>query len=183
VQFEEFYEKYVGWVTAVVLHRWRDDVFGNADVEDVIQAAMLAAWQNFGKLRDRQHILNWLRVVACNKSAAQATYNYRRARRNYPLDATLPSPALDIAFEEKTLTYTDIMVDGNAEIPFREIDDTDEVDDSLRVLSSRERQVITLVVDGCSQEDVAYQLGISPSRVGQVMQHARARLEHELLVA
>jgi len=142
------------WPSLVRLAR---GVVGDADAEDAVQDALVAAGAKLPALRDAACFAGWVRRIVVRTCVRQARRR-RWWRQRLPLDdaAALPDPT--------------------AADPGGDLD----VERVLSVLPARQRAVLYLTaVEGRSDGDIAEILGGSPATVRSLRRHARRRLQRQ----
>jgi len=136
------------WTRLVGLAR---SVVGDVEAEDVVQDALVMAWQRLGSLRDPGAFAGWVRRILTRDCFRRAS---RRARE-VPLAAVAEPP------------------DPNGPSRVLGVD----VEQTLAVLAPRQRAVMHMtVIEGMSDSEIGGVLGIGADSVRSHRRRARQRL-------
>lgn len=123
---------------------------------DVVQEAWSTAWARRWQLRDPERFQAWIVAIACNRARRERRRRFQRARREEPLESSVPAGA------EPRLNDPDLAA-------------------ALSRLAPEDRQLIALkYVMGWSSAEVAKVLGLSPSGARVRLSRAIGRLRRDL---
>lgn len=138
-----------------------------AEAEDVAQEAMLRAYRNFRRLRDRRRFRSWLVRIAWRLAIDHQRARQRRERR------------------EQNLTADDAAIAANATQTAEEIAASREFErrlgEALDGLPEKLRLVMIMTgIEGQNTREVAASLGLPEATVKSRIRLARARLVEKL---
>ncbi len=152
--FEKLIDEHLPSLRRVVFR-----VIGNAsDTDDVIQQAMLTAWERFDQCRNHAKLSGWVCSIACNKA-----YDLLRKRSR-----------------ETSLFEFDV-IPATATRHTVEIDLLEEVEIALRSLPDHLHAALNLTVfEGLETEDAAAALGCKPATLYWRVHKARKILSNKL---
>ena len=141
------------WIPLV---RFARSILGDAEAEDSVQDALLAAWSKIPELRHPEAFAAWLYRIVARRSI-------RRARRNV---------------RQVPLTHADSAPDPVAQSGTEAVD----VERVLSRLAPRQRAVMHLtVIEDMTDSDIAAALGITAASVRSHRRRAREALHRALL--
>lgn len=142
------------------LYRFIRRYVGDADeAYDLLQEALVAAWQAIGRLDPKRPILVWLRRIALNKCR---DWSRRRAVRKFfygaaPLDdVVITDERDDTTGEEAALAQLDVAI--------------------ARLPQQLKEPLLLTVFEGLSQEDAGAALGITAKAIETRLYRARKTL-------
>jgi len=150
------------WSSLVRLAR---SVVGDAEAEDVVQDALIHAWNKLGGLRQPESFTAWIsRVVV--RACLRHKRRWRR-RLTFQLSEDIPFDSANPTGDPAASTRTE-PTDPTAEIDLQR---------SLAVLAPRQRAVLHLtVVEEMSDSEIAERMGITAASVRSHRRRARQRL-------
>lgn len=164
-------------------------ILGSAsDAEDVLQEALLAAWQGVGSFEGRSSVRTWLYRIATNRSLNALRSARRRPQAGWPppgIDAPEPTRLGETPWLEP---YPDSLLDGLADVaagPEARYEASEAISlafiAALQLLSPRQRAVLILrdVLDFPARE-VAGMLAATQESVKGALKRARATLQREI---
>jgi RNA polymerase sigma-70 factor (ECF subfamily) len=140
------------------LYKYAYRLSGNSHTaEDLVQDSLMRAWRSIDRLQNPAAILGWLKTIVRRENA-------RRFERIQPRESAIPTD--EIGAERKTYdTSTEAFVLRRA----------------IRALPAEYREpLIMQVLHGCSQQEIANRLGLSPAGVGTRLFRARQKLRQAL---
>lgn len=159
-----------------------------SDAEDVLQEALLAAWQGLGSFEGRASVRTWLYRIATTRSL-----NALRSARRRP-QADWPPPGIDVP-EPTRLgetpwlePYPDILLEGLADGapgPEARYEASEAISlafiTALQALPPRQRAALILhdVLDFRTRE-VAHMLGTTEESVKSALKRARVNLQRQI---
>jgi len=140
------------------LYKYAYRLSGNCHTaEDLVQDSLLRAWRSLDRLKNPAALPGWLRTIVRRENA-------RRFERIQPRESAMPTEALSAERQEYD-TSTEAFVLRRA----------------IRELPAEYREPLILqVLHGCSQQEIAEKLGLSPAGVGTRLFRARQRLREAL---
>lgn len=139
-----------------------------SELEDLVQAAFIKAYQNLQKWRPQGKFKNWLLRVAVNTG-----YDYYRSRKNEPISVAQRSE------NENDLDPLDLIVLPNDAEP--DHPNADLLERVLLGLQPEDRLVVTLhYYEGFSLPEIASQRDWSLSKTKVKIHRARKKLEDVL---
>ena len=159
-----------------------------SDAEDVLQEALLAAWQGLGSFEGRSSVRTWLYRIATTRSLNALRSARRRPRADWPppgIDVPEPTRLGETPWLEP---YPDILLEGLADAvagPEARYEASEAISlafiTALQMLPPRQRAVLILrdVLDFPARE-VANLLGTTEESVKSALKRARATLQHQL---
>jgi RNA polymerase sigma-70 factor (ECF subfamily) len=163
-------------------------ILGSAsDAEDVLQEALLAAWQGLGSFEGRASVRTWLYRIATTRSLNALRSARRRPRTDWPppgIDTPEPTRLGEMPWLEP---YPDVLLEGLADAaPGPEVRYAAREAISLafitalQTLPPRQRAVLILreVLDFPARE-VADMLGTTEESVKSALKRARATLRRQ----
>jgi RNA polymerase sigma-70 factor (ECF subfamily) len=140
------------WHRLIALAR---SIIAHHEAEDMVQEALIVAWQRLDTLRQPAAFGSWLTRIVANTALHRA----RRQRHMVDLESAPEAPA------------------ACNPGPAAELDSRLDVQRLLAWLSPRQRAVMHLThIQGCSDREIANLLGISASSVRGHRLRARTRL-------
>ncbi len=159
-QDEVAFRALVGRHGAMVFDLCRNLLGNEADAEDAFQATFLILARKGKTIRKQASVGSWLYGVAY-RTACRARANFAKRQRLEPVtpDAALVSPADDLSWREvRGVLHEEIT----------------RVSDSLRA------PLVLCYLEGKTQEQAAFQLGVSKETVKNRLERARALLRLRL---
>ena len=169
------------------MHCYR--ILGSAsDAEDVLQEALLAAWQSLGSFEGRASVRTWLYRIATTRSLNALRSARRRPQTGWPppgTDAPEPTRLGETPWLEP---YPDVLLEGLADAaagPEARYEASEAISlafiIALQMLPPRQRAVLILreVLDFPARE-VAHMLGATEESVKSALKRARATLQRQL---
>jgi RNA polymerase sigma-70 factor (ECF subfamily) len=170
----------------LVVHCYR--IPGSAsDAEDVVQEALLAAWQGLGSFEGRASIRTWLYRIATTRSLNALRSARRRPRADWPPGIDVPEPTR-LGETPWLEPYPDSLLEGLADAaagPEARYEASEAISlafiAALQMLPPRQRAVLILRdVLGFTAREAAHMLGTTEESVKSALKRARAtRLRHE----
>ena len=164
-------------------------ILGSAsDAEDVLQEALLAAWQGLGSFEGRASVRTWLYRIATTRSLNALRSARRRPQTDWPppgIDAPEPTRLGETPWLEP---YPDILLEGLADAaagPETRYEAREAISQAfitaLQMLPPRQRAVLILrdVLDFPARE-VADMLGTTEESVKSALKRARATMHRQL---
>jgi RNA polymerase sigma-70 factor (TIGR02960 family) len=164
-------------------------ILGSAtDAEDVLQEALLAAWQGLSSFEGRASVRTWLYRIATTRSLNALRSARRRPQTGWPppgIDAPEPTRLGATPWLEP---YPDILLEGLADAtagPETRYEASEAISlafiSALQILTPRQRAALILrdVLDFPARE-VAYMLGMTQESVKSALKRARATLQRQL---
>jgi RNA polymerase sigma-70 factor (TIGR02960 family) len=164
-------------------------ILGSAsDAEDVLQEALLAAWQGLRSFEGRASVRTWLYRIATTRSLNALRSARRRPQTDWPppgVDAPEPTRLGDTPWLEP---YPDVLLEGLADAaagPEARYVASEAISlafiIALQVLPPRQRAVLILrdVLDFPARE-VAHMLDTTEESVKSALKRARATLQRQL---
>jgi RNA polymerase sigma-70 factor (TIGR02960 family) len=158
-----------------------------SDAEDVLQEALLAAWQGLGSFDGRASVRTWLYRIATTRSLNALRSARRRPQAGWPpgIDAPEPTRLGETPWLEP---YPDILLEGLADAapgPEARYEASEAISlafiTALQMLPPRQRAALILrdVLDFPARE-VAHMLGATEESVKSALKRARAALQRQL---
>ena len=164
-------------------------ILGSAsDAEDVLQEALLAAWQGLGSFEGRSSVRTWLYRIATTRSLNALRSARRRPQADWPppgIDAPEPTRLGELPWLEP---YPDSLLEGLADAaagPEARHEASEAISlafiTALQLLPPRQRAALILrdVLDFPARE-VANMLGTTEESVKSALKRARAALQRQL---
>jgi RNA polymerase sigma-70 factor (TIGR02960 family) len=161
-------------------------ILGSAsDAEDVLQEALLAAWQGLGSFEGRSSVRTWLYRIATTRSLNALRSARRRPQADWPppgIDAPEPTRLGEMPWLEP---YPDSLLEGLADAaagPEARYEASEAISlafiTALQMLPPRQRAALILrdVLDFPARE-VAHVLGTTEESVKSALKRARAALQ------
>lgn len=151
----EFTEK-VNQCRSIIFKVIRLYVNNSEDEKDLYQEILLQAWRSYPKFRGESKFSTWLYRVALNTV---------------------------LTFKQRPVVvkpYEDLSVFNHKEPASRPKDEVDALYNAIRSLNEIDRMIITLHLDGYSNEEVAGITGLSAGNVGVKLFRIRATLTNLL---
>jgi RNA polymerase sigma-70 factor, ECF subfamily len=159
-----------------------------SDAEDVLQEALLAAWQGLGSFEERASVRTWLYRIATTRSLNALRSARRRPQTDWPppgIEVPEPTRLGEVPWLEP---YPDALLDGRADAaagPEARYEASEAISlafiTALQMLPPRQRAVLILreVLDFSARE-VAQMLGTTEESVKSALKRARATLHRQL---
>jgi len=159
-----------------------------SDAEDVLQEALLAAWQGLGSFEGRASVRTWLYRIATTRSLNALRSARRRPQTDWPppgIDAPEPTRLGETPWLEP---YPDSLMEGFADVaagPEARYEAREAISlafiTALQMLPPRQRAALILrdVLDFPASE-VAHMLGATQESVKSALKRARATLQRQL---
>jgi RNA polymerase sigma-70 factor (TIGR02960 family) len=164
-------------------------ILGSAsDAEDVLQEALLAAWQGLDSFEGRSSVRTWLYRIATTRSLNALRSARRRPQADWPppgIDAPEPTRLGELPWLEP---YPDILLEGLADAsagPEAQHEASEAISlafiTALQMLPPRQRAALILrdVLEFPARE-VAHMLGTTEESVKSALKRARAALQRQL---
>jgi RNA polymerase sigma factor (sigma-70 family) len=143
------------------------------DGDDLFQEGMIAAWQLVERRRDELGEKAWT-TFALRRAEGAMLDAIRAARwgRRWNHDPSMTPVSLDapVSTADEYLTLADTVAGPADDVS------APTVDDALARLTPRERAVVRMVADGWTRQRVGEVLGVSESRVSQIVRDSGARI-------
>ena len=139
----------------------------NADAEDVVQDALLAAYKSMGSYDGRSSLKTWLSKITM-KRAISAWRKNRRHLAAAPLEAAQETAARSGQY-------------GGSSAATAAVDQKLDLSVVLRMLAPEYQEIFVLrEVEGLSYAEIAERLGVPPGTVDSRLYRARAELRKRL---
>jgi len=135
--------------------------FDKEERKDLVQEIILQLWRSFPNYNSEFKLSTWAYRIALN---------------------------VCISYVRKTTVRNKALLEYKAIIEWREIEASPQDDENLRkiyqaleILKSIEKAIITLHLDGCSNQEIAEIIGISPSNVSTRILRIKNKLKQHLI--
>ena len=152
--FRFIYESYQEKIYLACYHLLKDE----AEAEDITVQTFHALWKEIRSIKDRDHVLNWLYLVARRSCLNSITYNDRKQKAYQGLSSNIPF-LTDEQFQYERI-YAELIT-----LVYQEVNN----------LPERMREVFLMrYIQGKSADEVAQHLEIS---IATVYNHSQAALE------
>ncbi|MCI4670223.1 MAG: sigma-70 family RNA polymerase sigma factor [Bacteroidia bacterium] len=155
-QFRELYEAYKDKVFRLCLGFLANE----AQADDLFQDIMLKIWNKLDSFREESQIGTWVYRIATN-TALQSIHKQKKAK-----ETSAPLPA------------------EMAEIPQTSVDEGDPrltmLKKQMATLKEIDRLILSLLLEGCSYQEIAEITGLSMSNVGVKIKRIKERLRKKL---
>jgi RNA polymerase sigma-70 factor (TIGR02960 family) len=158
-----------------------------SDAEDVLQEALLAAWQGLGSFEGRASVRTWLYRIATTRSLNALRSARRRPQADWPAGTDAPEPTR-LGETPWLEPYPDILLEGLADAaagPEARYEASEAISlafiTTLQMLPPRQRAALILRdVLGFPAREVAHMLGATEESVKSALKRARATLQRQL---
>lgn len=158
------------------------------DAEDVLQEALLAAWQGFGRFEGRASLQTWLYKIATNRCLNARRAARRRPARAYDVPGVQPPEPTRLGEVTWLEPFPDALLEGAIEVPLGpevRYAQTESISltfvTALQVLPHRQLAVLILCdILGFEASEVAEMLDSTVDSVNSVLKRARANLQRRL---
>ena len=164
-------------------------ILGSAsDAEDVLQEALLAAWQGLGGFEGRASVRTWLYRIATTRSLNALRSARRRPQTDWPPPGVGTPEPTRLGETPWLEPYPDVLLEGVADAaagPEARYEASEAISlafiIALQMLPPRQRAVLILreVLDFPARE-VAHMLGTTEESVKGALKRARATVQREL---
>ena len=164
-------------------------ILGSAsDAEDVLQEALLAAWQGLGSFEERSSVRTWLYRIATTRSLNALRSARRRPQTDWPPPGTGAPEPTRLGETPWLEPYPDILPEGLADTapgPEARYAASEAISlafiTALQMLPPRQRAALILrdVLDFPARE-AAHMLGATQEAVKSALKRARAALQRQL---
>lgn len=152
--FRFIYESYQEKIYLACYHLLKDET----EAEDITVQTFYTLWKEIGSIKDRDHVLNWLYLVARRNCLNAITYNDRKQKAYQGFSPDEPFLTNDQVQYERI--YAELIT-----LVYQEVNN----------LPGRMREVFLMrYIQGKSADEVAQHLGIS---IATVYNHSQAALE------
>jgi len=158
--FEQLARKHRSLLLGYVLKRVKNLV----DAEDIVQEALLKAYQHLATLRDKEKFAGWLYAIASNLCASWLR-KQNNNQKSLEIMSNNPQP--------ETATPLEILLQQEF---------SDSVVKAVQALPDKNRRIFTLYLDGVSYKDIASTLNISQTTVSGRLQTAKKQLREKISV-
>jgi RNA polymerase sigma factor (sigma-70 family) len=153
-EFEKLCLPHLNMLKRYLFHK----ISNHFDAEDILQDVLLAAYKNFGKLKDKSIFKSWIIGIASHKCVDY--YKAKAKKLEIPLDET-----------------SDCAVDNHG------VETAMLVNDTLNLLRDKDKQVLYLFyIKGYNQKDIALKLNIPlgtvKSRISTAKENFKALYPH-----
>jgi RNA polymerase sigma-70 factor (TIGR02960 family) len=158
------------------------------DAEDVLQDALLAAWQGLGTFEERASIRTWLYRIVTNRCLNALRSTSRRKAREWDIPHVEPPEPSRLGEVVWLEPYPDALLESAIKVPLgpeARYQQTEAISlafvTALQVLSARQRAVLILRdVLGYHANEVADMLDSTVESVTSALKRARAGLQRRL---
>ena len=155
------------------------------DAEDVLQEALLAAWQGFGRFEGRASLRTWLYKIATNRCLNARRAASRRPARSYDVPGVTPPEPTGLGEVTWLEPFPDALLEGAIDVPLGpevRYEQTESISltfvAALQVLPHRQLAVLILCdILGFEASEVAHMLDATVDSVNSALKRARANLE------
>ena len=155
------------------------------DAEDVLQEALLAAWQGLGRFEGRSSVRTWLHKIATNRCLNALRAGGRRPAREYDVPGVRPPEPTRLGEVTWLEPFPDALLDGACDAPLGpEVRYAQAESISLAFVTALQalphRQLAVLVlcdILGFEASEVAEMLGSTVDSVNSALKRARANLQ------
>lgn len=132
--------------------------------QELLQEISLAVWQSLTNFKGRSSLKTYILRIAHNKAVSHVAYYSRQLKGESYCEVESPQADLQLNSEEK-------------------ISQTGQIERMLiavRSLNLQARQIVTMSMEGLSNQEIAEVCGITPINVGVILNRARNQLMERL---
>jgi RNA polymerase sigma-70 factor (TIGR02960 family) len=158
------------------------------DAEDVLQEALLAAWQGFGRFEGRASLRTWLYKIATNQCLNARRAARRRPAKPYDVPGVRPPEPTRLGEVTWLEPFPDTLLDGAIEVPLGPEVRYGQLESisltfvtALQVLPRRQLAILILRdILGFEASEVAEMLDSTVDSVHSALKRARTNLQRRL---
>ena len=170
----DLFQRFANRLVGLARSRLDVDLRRKVDPEDIVQSVFGSFFRRHGAgevdVQSWESLWSLLTVITVHKCGHQIRY-YRAAKR----DAALEQAPVQFT-EDSAIHWEAVARDPS---PSQAAMLTEAVDELMRSLDERERQMLTLSLQGYRVEEISDQVGRSERTVRRVLQRIRGQLENQ----